>query len=161
MIRILFVCHGNICRSPMAEFCMKDLVRRAGREAEFEIASAALHTDEIGSPVYPPARRELAAHGIACDGKTARLVEHADYARWDHIVGMDGANHRDLLRLFPGDPNGKISLLLDWTGSPRAVADPWYTRDFATTWRDVLDGCTAMLAAMKPHRGAEKDWQLP
>jgi protein-tyrosine phosphatase len=127
---------------------MKDLVRRAGREAEFEIASAALHTDEIGSPVYPPARRELAAHGITCDGKTARLVERADYARWDHIVGMDGANRRDLLRLFPEDPDGKISLLLDWTGAPRAVADPWYTRDFATTWRDVLDGCTAMLAAL-------------
>ncbi len=148
MIRILFVCHGNICRSPMAEFCMKDLVRRAGREAEFEIASAALHTDEIGNPVYPPARRELAAHGIACDGKTARLMERADYARWDFIVGMDDVNRRDLLRLFPGDPDGKISLLLDWTGSPRAVADPWYTRDFATTWRDVLDGCTAMLAAI-------------
>ena len=147
MTRILFVCHGNICRSPMAEFCMKDLVRRAGREAEFEIASAALHTDEIGNPVYPPARRELAAHGVPCDGKTARLIERADYARWDFIVGMDGANRLDLLRLFPGDPGGKISLLLDWTGTPRDVADPWYTRDFATTWRDVLDGCTAMLAA--------------
>ena len=148
MTRILFVCHGNICRSPMAEFCMKDLVRRAGREAEFEIASAALHTDEIGSPVYPPARRELAAHDITCDGKTARLVERADYARWDHIVGMDDANRRDLLRLFPGDSAGKISLLLDWTGQPRPVADPWYTRDFAATWRDVFDGCMAMLAAL-------------
>ena len=133
----------------MAEFCMKDLVRRAGCAAEFEIASAALHTDEIGNPVYPPARRELAAHGISCDGKTARLVERADYARWDFIVGMDDANRRDLLRLFPDDPDGKISLLLVWTDHPRAVADPWYTRDFATTWRDVLDGCTAMLASLR------------
>ena len=144
-IRILFVCHGNICRSPMAEFCMKDLVRKAGREAEFEIASAALHTDEIGNPVYPPARRELAAHGISCDGKTARLITRADYARWDYIVGMDDANRRDLRRLFPDDPDDKFSLLLDWTNHPRPVADPWYTRDFAATWRDVLAGCTALL----------------
>ena len=132
----------------MAEFCLKDLVRRAGRAAAFEIASAALHTDEIGNPVYPPARRALAAHGIACDGKTARLATRADYARWDHIVGMDEANRRDLLRLFPDDPDGKVSLLLDWTGRPRPVADPWYTRDFAATWRDVLDGCTAILSSI-------------
>ena len=145
--RILFVCHGNICRSPMAEFCLKDLVRKAGREAEFEIASAALHSDEIGNPVYPPARRELAAHGIACDGKTARRIERADYDRYDRIVGMDEANRRDLLRLFPGDPEGKLSLLLDGTPRPREVADPWYTRDFATTWRDVLEGCRAILSA--------------
>ena len=148
MKRILFVCHGNICRSPMAEFCMKDLVRRAGREADFEIASAALHEDEIGNPVYPPARRELAAHGIACGGKTARLVERGEYARWDCIVGMDEANRRDLDRIFPGDPEGKVSLLLDWTDDPHQVADPWFTRDFATTWRDVLAGCTAMLEAL-------------
>ena len=143
MTRILFVCHGNICRSPMAEFCLKDLVRKAGREGEFEIASAALHADEIGNPVYPPARRELAAHGM-----TARLIERADYTRWDRIVGMDDANRRDLLRLFPGDPEGKVSLLLDGTDRPRSVADPWYTRDFATTWRDVLEGCRALLAAL-------------
>ena len=146
--RVLFVCHGNICRSPMAEFCLKDLAEKAGRAAKFEIASAALHTDEIGSPVYPPACRELAAHGISCAGKTARLIEKGDYARWDFIVGMDGANRRDLERLFPGDPEGKISLLLDWTASPRSVADPWYTGDFAATWRDVLAGCTALLAAL-------------
>ncbi len=148
MTRILFVCHGNICRSPMAEFCMKDLVRKSGREAEFEIASAALRADEIGNPVYPPARRELAAHGISCDGKTARLVTRAEYARWDLVVGMDGENRHDLLRLFPGDPDGKISLLLDWTDHPRPVADPWFTRDFETTWRDVLDGCTALLGRL-------------
>jgi len=148
MTRILFVCHGNICRSPMAEFCLLDLVSRAGREADFVVASAALHTDEIGSPVYPPAKRELARHGIGCGGKTARLIEKADYAAWDRIVGMDEANRRDLARLFPGDPEGKLSLLLDWTDDPREVADPWYTGDFATTWRDVLAGCTALFQAL-------------
>ena len=155
MTRILFLCHGNICRSPMAEFCMKDLARKAGRAAEFDIASAALHADELGNPVYPPARRELAARGISCTGKTARLITPADYARHDLLVGMDPANRRDLLRLFPGDPDGKISLLLDWTGRPRPVADPWYTRDFAAAWRDILEGCTALLAALpRPAPGA-------
>jgi protein-tyrosine phosphatase len=149
-VRILFVCHGNICRSPMAEFCFKDLAQKAGRAAQFDIASAALHADELGNPVYPPARRELAAHGIACPGKTARLLLPSEYPRWDRIVGMDPANRRDLLRLFPGDPDRKISLLLDWTPHPRPVADPWYTRDFAQTWRDVLEGCTALLAALPP-----------
>ena len=144
-IRILFVCHGNICRSPMAEFCLKDLAAKAGRAADFEIASAAMRTDEIGSPVYPPARRELAAHGIACAGKTARLIGRGDYARWDFIVGMDAENRRDLEMLFPGDPEGKVSLLLDWTERPRDVSDPWYTRDFAAAWRDILAGCTALL----------------
>ncbi len=148
MTRILFVCHGNICRSPMAEFCMKDLVRRAGLSDDFEIASAALHTDEIGNPVYPPARRELASHGIACDGKTARLIERSDYGRWDFIVGMDDENRHDLDWLFPRDPDGKCSLLLDWTDHPREVADPWFTRDFAATWRDVLEGCRALLAVV-------------
>jgi protein-tyrosine phosphatase len=153
-IHILFLCHGNICRSPMAEFCMKDLARKAGRADQFDIASAALHADELGNPVYPPARRELAAHDIACAGKTARLAVPADYARFDYLVGMDAANRRDLLDLFRGDPDRKISLLLDWTGRPRPVADPWYTRDFAATWRDVLEGCTALLAALPPPRGA-------
>lgn len=131
----------------MAEFCMKDLVRKAGREADYEIASAALHADEIGNPVYPPARRELALHGISCDGKTARLAVRADYDRYDLIIGMDSANRRDLDRLFPGDPEGKLSLLLDWTNHPADVEDPWFTRDFAATWRDVLAGCKALLAA--------------
>ena len=154
-LRILFLCHGNICRSPMAEFCFKDLARKADRAAEFDIASAALHADELGNPVYPPARRELAVRGISCDGKTARLIVPADYARYDLLVGMDAANRRDLLDLFRGDPDRKISLLLDWTGRPRPVADPWYTRDFATTWRDVLEGCTALLAALpRPVPGA-------
>ena len=142
----------------MAEFCMKDLVRKAGREADYEIASAALHTDEIGNPVYPPARRELALHGISCDGKTARLAVRADYDRYDLIVGMDAANRRDLDRLFPGDPEGKLSLLLDWTNHPADVDDPWFTRDFAATWRDVLAGCKALLAAgAAMNSGAKRD----
>ncbi len=116
MKRVLFVCHGNICRSPMAEFVFKDLVRRAGREGDFEIASAATSSEELGNPVYLPARRELAAHGLSCEGKTARRIEREDYGRWDFIVGMDEENRRNLLRLFGGDPENKVSLLLDWTG---------------------------------------------
>ena len=131
---------------------MKDLAQKAGRADDFDIASAALHSDELGNPVYPPARSELAARGISCTGKTARLVVPSDYTRFDLLVGMDAANRRDLLRLFPGDPDGKISLLLDWTGRPRPVADPWYTRDFAAAWRDILEGCTALLAALPAHR---------
>ena len=134
----------------MAESCMKDIVRRAGRAAEFEIASAALHTDEIGNPVYPPARRELAAHGIACDGKTARLLGRADYTRWDYIVGMDQANLRNICRLTGGDPLGKVSLLLDHAARPaQEVADPWYTGDFDETWQDVSAGCAGLLAEIE------------
>ena len=149
MKRVLFVCHGNICRSPMAEFVFKDLVRRAGREGDFEIASAATSSEELGNPVYPPARRELAAHGLSCEGKTARRIEREDYGRWDFVVGMDEENRRNLLRLFGGDPENKVSLLLDWTDGPsRDVADPWYTRDFAATWCDVVAGCRALFAAI-------------
>ena len=149
-VRILFVCHGNICRSPMAEFAFKDLTRRAGRSGDFDVESAATRTDELGNPVYPPARRELAARGISCDGKVARLATPGDYARWDLVVGMDAENRRDLLRLFRGDPDRKVSLLLDWTPHPRDVADPWYTRDFAATRRDIAEGCAALLSALRP-----------
>ena len=145
MTRILFVCHGNICRSPMAEFVMKDLARRAGRAAEFEIASAATSAEELGNPVYPPARRELARHGITCEGKTARQAVRADYDAYDLLICMDGANVRNLRRICGGDPDGKIRLLLDFTSRPGDVADPWYTGDFAATWRDVSDGCRALL----------------
>ena len=123
-IRILFVCHGNICRSPMAEFVMKDLVRKAGLDASFEIASAATTTEEIGNPVYPPARAMLALHGISCAGKTARKIRLLDYEDYDHIIGMDDENLYDLRDFFAPDADGKVSLLLDWTGSPRNVADP-------------------------------------
>lgn len=145
MTRILFVCHGNICRSPMAEFVMKDLVKQAGLEDRFQIASAATSTEEIGNPVYPPARRKLAEHGISCAGKTARQLIRADYAQYDLLTGMDRANIRNMNRICGGDPDGKIKLLLDFTDRPGDVADPWYTGDFDATWRDVLAGCQGLL----------------
>lgn len=129
----------------MAEFVMKDLVKKAGREAEFEIASAATSSEEIGNPVYPPARRKLAEHGISCAGKTARQLTRADYDRWDLLIGMDQANLRNMRRLFPDDPEQKLHLLMDYTARPGQVADPWYTGDFEATWRDVLEGCQGLL----------------
>ena len=139
MIKVLFVCHGNICRSPMAEFVMKDLVRKAGRTDEFEIASVAVSCEELGNPVYPPARRELASHGISCAGKTARRITEADLAHFDHIYYMDASNARYLRRLF-GDKADKCRPLLS-----RDVADPWYSGDFSQTWNDILTGCTRIL----------------
>ena len=149
MIKVLFCCHGNICRSPMAEFVMKDLVKKAGLEHQFTIASAATSTEEIGNPVYPPARRKLAEHGIDCGGHAARQLRRDDYDRWDYLVGMDSANLRNMHRICGGDPEGKISLLLDWTGHPGSVADPWYTGDFEATWQDVLAGCQALLEQIR------------
>ena len=150
MIRILFVCHGNICRSPMAEFVMKDLVKKAGAEARFEIASAATSTEEIGNLVYPPARRELAKHGIGCAGKTARRIQPEDYDHYDLLIGMDRANLSNMRRMWSGDPEGKVHALLDFAGRPgQDVADPWYTGDFEATWRDVLSGCEGLLALLE------------
>ena len=145
MTKILFVCHGNICRSPMAEYVMKDLVQKAGLEDEFEIASAATSTEEIGNPVYPPARNKLAQHGISCQGHAARQLKRADYGRWDLLIGMDQANLRNMNRICGGDPEGKIHLLMDYTARPGEVDDPWYTGDFETTWQDVLLGCSQLL----------------
>ncbi len=145
MIRVLMVCHGNICRSPMAEFVMKDLVKKAGLEDCFEIASAATSTEEIGNPVYPPAKKELADHGIGCAGKTARQLRRTDYEQYDLLIGMDGENLRNMRRICGGDPAGKLSLLLDHTDRPGDVADPWYTRDFKRTWEDVEEGCRSLL----------------
>ena len=141
MTRILFVCHGNICRSPMAEFVMKDLVKKAGLEAQFHIESATTSTEEIGNPVYPPARRKLAEHGIDCTGKVARQLTNSDYDKYDLLIGMDRANLRNMHRICGGDFAGKLHLLMDYTDHPGDVADPWYTNDFETTWRDVLSGC--------------------
>ncbi len=145
MKKILFVCHGNICRSPMAEFIMKELVRKAGREREFSIASAATSTEEIGNSVYPPARRKLAEHGISCQGKHARQMTADDYNHYDLLIGMDEWNIRNMLRITGGDPMKKIRKLLDYTDRPGDVADPWYTGDFEATWRDCLEGCMALL----------------
>jgi protein-tyrosine phosphatase len=130
----------------MAEFVMKDLVKKAGMEDAFSIASAATSTEEIGNPVYPPARRKLSEHGISCAGKTARQLRRADYEHYDYLVGMDSANFRNMQRICGGDPEGKISLLLDYTDHPGSVADPWYTGDFEATWQDVLAGCRGLLA---------------
>ena len=148
MTRVLFVFHGNICRSPMAEFVMRDLVEKAGMAERFEIASAATSTEEIGNPVYPPARRKLAEHGIGCAGHAARQLRRQDYDRWDYLVGMDSANLRNMARICGGDREGKFHLLLDFTDRPGDVADPWYTGDFAAAWRDVLAGCRGLLAQL-------------
>lgn len=145
MTKILFICHGNICRSPMAEFVFKDMVEKAGLSSRFEIASAATSTEEIGNPVYPPAKRKLAEHGISCDGKTARQLKKSDYSHYDLLIGMDSANLRNINRICGGDPDGKIHLLLDYTDRPGDVADPWYTGDFDTTWQDVNEGCKNLL----------------
>lgn len=141
MKKILFVCHGNICRSPMAEYVMKYLVEQAQLTDQYMIASAATSTEEIGNPVYPPARRKLAEHGISCQGHAARQMTRADYQRYDLLVGMDSANIRNMTRIAGGDPEGKIRPLL----YDKDVADPWYTGNFEATWQDVLRGCQALL----------------
>lgn len=148
MKKLLFVCHGNICRSPMAEFVMKKLVADVGRAGEFEIASAATSREEIGNGVYPPVRKLLSAHGIDCSGKTARQLERGDYEKYDLLIGMDSANIRNMNRICGGDPEGKIRLLLSYTDCCADVADPWYTGDFEATWRDVQVGCRALLAQL-------------
>ena len=126
MIKILFVCHGNICRSPMAEYVMKDLVKKAGLEAEFQIASAATSREEIGNPVYPPARRKLAEHGISCEGHAARQLRNRDYEEYDLLIGMDKANLHNMFRICGGDFNNKMHLLLEYAGRPdQEVVDPW------------------------------------
>ena len=145
MKKILFVCHGNICRSPMAEFVMKDLVKKTGLASQFHIESAATSREEIGNPLYPPARRKLAEHGISCDGHTARQLTKQDYDEYDLLIGMDSRNLANMRRICGGDPAGKIHRLLDYTARPGDVADPWYTGNFDATYRDVLAGCTAML----------------
>ena len=146
MIKILFICHGNICRSPMCEFVMKDLVNKAGRADQFEIASAATSTEELGNPVHPGTRRELAKHGISCEGKRARQVTRADYDYYDMLICADSNNIRNLRRITGGAPDGTISLVLDHTSRPgRDVDDPWYSGDFESTWNDVSDGCSGLL----------------
>lgn len=153
MTKILFVCYGNICRSPMAEFVMRDLVKKAGLENRFVIASAATSTEEIGNPVYPPARRELARHGIGCAGHAARRICREDYDRYDWLIGMDRANLSNMRRLWDGDPAEKVHALLEFAGRPgQDVADPWYTGDFEATWLDVLSGCRGLLALLEKNR---------
>lgn len=152
MTKILFVCHGNICRSPMAEYVMKDLVAKAGLSGQYEISSAATSTEEIGNSVYPPVRRKLAEHGIDCSGKQARQLVRDDYDRFDLLIGMDRANLRNM-HCICGVKNGeKIHMLMDYTSRPGDVADPWYTRDFDSTWRDVEEGCRELLAYLRANK---------
>ena len=145
VIKILFVCHGNICRSPMAEFVMKDLIKKKGLAEKFEIASAATSTEELGNPVYPPAKKKLAEYGISCNGKTARRMTAEDYRYYDYIIARDRNNHRNMIRFVGDDPDKKVSLLMEHTPIPRDVADPWYTGDFQQTWEDVSEGCMGVL----------------
>ena len=149
MKKILFVCHGNICRSPMAEFILKDMVAKRGLEAEFLIASCATSTEEIwngvGNPVYPPARRELALHGIGCEGKRAVQLQRGDYEKYDLLIGMDNANLRNMHRILGGDPEGKVHRLMDYTVRGGEVADPWYSDRFDIAYRDISEGCAALL----------------
>ena len=143
---ILFVCHGNICRSPMAEFIFKALVKARGLEGRYHIESAAVSTEEIGNPIYPPAKRCLSQHGVWFDPeKRARQVTPADYDRFDLLICMDASNLRWIRRIIPEDPEGKIRLMMSFAGSGRDVADPWYTGDFEQTFQDVLEACEAML----------------
>ncbi|MBR4822133.1 MAG: low molecular weight phosphotyrosine protein phosphatase [Bacteroidales bacterium] len=148
-MRILFVCHGNICRSPMAEFILKALVRAKGIEGMFHIESAAVSTEEIGNPIYPPAKRCLNQHGVLFDnGKRARQVTGEDYGRFDSIICMDSSNLRLIKRIIPDDPQKKIHLMMAYTGVGRDVADPWYTGDFEQTFQDLLEGCEAIIAGL-------------
>lgn len=149
MIKILFVCLGNICRSPMAEFIMKDMVKKAGLENQFEIESAATSSEEIGNPVYPPARRKLEEHGIDCTGKTARQLKKSDYENYDLLIGMDSSNLRHMHRICGGDPAQKLHLLLEYAGQQDGIADPWYTGNFNETWDDIMAGCKGLLEQLR------------
>lgn len=150
MTKLLFVCHGNICQSPMAEFIFKALANAYGMAEHFYVESAAVSTEEIGCGIYPPARRCLTQHGVPFDNaKTARQVTRQDYAKFDRIICMDSSNLRRIRCIIPDDPEGKIHLMMSYTGSGRDVADPWYTGDFETTFHDILNACQAMLSQLQ------------
>lgn len=147
MIKILFVCHGNICRSPMAEFIMKNLVKDF--KEDFYIESRATSSEEIGNPVYPPAKRKLKEHGILCDLKTAKKMTKEDYKNFDYIILMDKNNLRNIKYIIEEDTDNKISLLLNWAGEDKEVSDPWYTGDFDTCYNDILRGCKGVLKKIR------------
>ena len=149
MIKILFICHGNICRSPMAEFVLKDMVSKQNLSPYFQIDSAATSTEEIGNPVHRGTRKKLAAVGISTEGKYAVQMKRSDYGAYDYLIGMDDWNIRNIRRITGGDPEHKIYRLLEFAGRPGEIADPWYTGDFETTYRDVLDGCRGILDYLK------------
>ena len=149
-IRILFICHGNICRSVAAEMVLKQMAKEQGRKDLF-IASAAATREEIGNDIYPPMKRALQAAGYVCEPHAARQTVRADYGQWDYIIGMDDENLWDMKRIYGGDPEGKLSMLLDWAGKPgREIDDPWYTRDFSGVLRQIEDGCRGLMKALRP-----------
>ncbi len=157
MERILFVCHGNICRSPMAEFVLKDMVKKKGMANQFEIASAATSTEEIwngvGNPMYPPAKEQLAIHGIPCEERQATQLKKSDYQYYDYLIGMDEKNMRNMEKITGQKAGDKMFMLLDLTGEHRSVEDPWYSRDFQATYRDVVKGCIALLDRLQQQNG--------
>ena len=149
MIKILFICHGNICRSPMAEFVMKDLVRKAGLEEEFLIESKATSTEELGNSPHPGTVRKLREVGVPMEPHRAEQMRRSDYEKYDYLIGMDGWNLRNIMRIIGEDPDGKVSLLLEHAGSSRDIADPWYSGNFDQTYEDVLEGCRALLEELR------------
>ena len=149
MPNILFICHGNICRSPMAEFVMKDLVEKCGKSDDFLIESRATSTEEIGNPVHQGTRRKLAEHGISCSGKRAVQLRKSDYEKYDLLICMDDWNVRNTLRIIVSDPQNKVRKLLSFAGESGDIADPWYTGNFDETYDDVLRGCTALLEELR------------
>lgn len=149
MVKILFVCHGNICRSPMAEFVFRDMVEKQGLGTHFTIASAATSSEELGNPVHHGTRRKLAEHGISCEGKRAIRLRLSDYADYDYLLAMDDYNLSNMRRMLGPDPMHKMHLLLDFSRQPRAIADPWYTGNFDQTYEDIWEGCCGLLAHLK------------
>ena len=149
MIKILFICHGNICRSPMAEFVMKDLVRKAGLEDQFVIESKATSTEELGNSPHPGTVRKLREVGVPMGAHRAEQMRRPDYEKYDYLIGMDGWNLRNIMRIIGDDPEGKVSLLLEHAGSSRDIADPWYTGNFEQTYDDIVEGCTALLEELR------------
>ena len=152
MTKIMFVCHGNICRSPMAEFIFKDMIRKQGLDQDFVVRSCATSTEEIwgdvGNPVYPPAQRELKKHGISCEGKRAVQLKKSDYDKYDLFIAMDSMNLRNIGRIFGNDPQNKVHKMMDYTNRKGDVADPWYTGRFDVTYTDILDGCKGLLESL-------------
>lgn len=149
MTKIMFVCHGNICRSPMAEFIFKDMIKKRGRESEFYVASSATSTEEIwngvGNPVFPPAKAELKRHGISCEGKRAVQLQKSDYEKYDIFVAMDSNNIRNISRIFGSDPENKVHMMMDFTERKGDVADPWYSGNFDVAYRDIYEGCEGLI----------------
>ena len=152
MTKIMFICHGNICRSPMAEFVMKDLVKKAGLEDEFVIASSAVSAEELGNHVYPPAKKVLEEHGISVGNKHAELLTRRDYDLYDLLIAMDTSNLRNIDRIIRSDPEDKVHLLMSYAGKSASVADPWYTGDFETAYNDIREGCEGLLRSLTQGR---------